>query len=148
LARIRVEGDVDSKHWIVAGLPASPPGSRDWSCCRFDPNGPAVGDSDRYIHVSVESDRPFEVAAKVFSHLGEPIAHAGFRIDGHAFSALPPSPGGRRLDLYWDGRGDGGRTAATGAYALTLQASDNAGPGLPARKSAGLARRIGILRTR
>lgn len=135
-------------HWLLAGLPAMPPGTADWSCCRFLPAKPGPGDSDSYIHVTLESDRPFEVRAKVFSRFGEPVARAAFRIDGHAFGALPASPRGRTLDLYWDGHAEGGAPAATGAYAMTVEASDLPGPGNPARKPSASARRIGILRSR
>ncbi|MDQ3003129.1 MAG: hypothetical protein M3Y08_17940, partial [Fibrobacterota bacterium] len=82
--------------------------------------------------VEVEADGPFSFETRVFSNLGILVAHWKGRIEGPFLTdnIKNPATGTYTLRLGWNGRGNDGERAGTGAYIWKVRVKSLVQPGM------------------
>lgn len=107
-------------NWILVASPdlaVLPLEGTDKCCGRLSwPLSPS--DSARYVGVTVEASKPFDVEIQLFSNLGQFVGKVGFSVPAGEFLKLPrgATDSSRVLKVLWGNRAAGGMLAGTGAY--------------------------------
>lgn len=137
----------DGKQWILVGpgnLAVKPLDGT--GCCRLVPSPLSPADSQRYVGVTVEASREFQVRIQVFSNLGHVVNRMGFAVPKEEFAKLPQGSGKdtRVLRILWDNRASDGSRCGTGAFVVRTTITLAPGPN-QAAETRTASRLVGVV---